>query len=771
MREKKMAEYSVVGKRLPRIDGVVKVTGEAKYAADLELPGMLYGKVLRAPYAHARILDIDTSKAQRVLGVKAVITGSDFKGFKYGFMPTTRDESPLTVDKVRYYQEGVAAVAAMDEDIAQEALSLIDVEYEELPGVFEPEEAIKEGAPLVHDDRPGNISWRFTMDYGDVEQGFKESDYIREHRFRTPRTTHGYLEPPAILAYYDPSGKITVWASKQSPYFIYRHLAAAFGLPQTKVRVVQPFIGGGFGGTKNDTGTNDFCAVLLSKITGKPVKIVYSQEEELLVSRRRHPMLMDMKMGVKRDGTLMAIASRLLADGGAYTFVGPLTMYLTGCMITLPYKLPHLKHEAIRTFTNNPVTGAMRGHGIAQTRYAAEILMDMIAEDLGIDPLDIRLKNAIEPGHETINGIKVGTCGFKQCLEKAAQAMNWRGKYGIRRGEGNIAHGIGLAGCSFLTGARLRAHNACAAIVQVREDGTVNYITGATDCGQGSDTVLSQIVAEELGIAYEDVEIGRVDTDFTPIDPGTYGSRVTYLAGNAAKRAAADAKRQLQGFAAEFWGVKPEDVELRERKVFAREAPEKAMSFRELARRAIYSAGGRAIIGHGSYSEGAFALDMEHGWGSPSATFTFCAQVAEVDVDTETGQVRVTDTIAVHDVGTAINPMAVEGQNEGGIVQGMGQALYEDLIMDKGKTLNPTFLDFKMARAPDVPPMRMLDVEIEDPSGPFGAKEGSEASITTTVPAIISAIHDATGVWVTELPVTPEKLLQALQEKGRVVPK
>ena len=409
-----MEEYSVIGKRIPRVDGRVKVTGEAKYAADYELPGMLWCKMLRSPYAHARILNIDTSRAQRLPGVKGVLTGKDFHGWRWGWMPKTRDEAPLADDKVRYLAEAVAAVAAVDEDTAEEATELIKVEYEELPGVFDPEEAMKEGAPKS--PRPcgkqpqlGISTWTF----GDVEKAFRESDLVREDRFQTGRVITGYLEPPAAVAIWDSSG-ITLWAAKQSPYFVYRHLASCFNLPLNKVRIIQPFIGGGFGGTKNDSLAGDFCACLFSKMTGKPVKFVYSMEEVLMTCRRRHNMIIHNKMGMKKDGTLTGMHSRVIADGGAYTAIGPLTMYLTGCMSTLPYKLPNFKHDAYRVFTNNPIGAAMRGHGITHTRFAAEIQMEMMAEELGLDPVEVRLRNAITAPHETINKVTVHSCGLKE---------------------------------------------------------------------------------------------------------------------------------------------------------------------------------------------------------------------------------------------------------------------------------------------------------------------------------------------------------------------
>jgi 4-hydroxybenzoyl-CoA reductase alpha subunit len=766
-----MAEYSVIGKRVPRVDAVEKITGQSKYAADYSLPGMLWCKVLRSPYAHARILTIDTSRAERLPGVKAVITGKDFGGWTWGFMPATRDEPPVALDKVRYLYEAVAAVAAIDEDIAEEATELIKVDYEELPGVFDPEEAMQQGAPQVHDYVKNNTSVEYKWNFGDVEKAFADSYIVREDRFRTARTTHGYLEPPAALASYDPAGSITIWAAKQSPYFHYRHLAACFKLPLSKVRVIQPFIGGGFGGTKNDSVAGDFCAVMLSKKTGKPVKFVYTQEEELTVSKRRHPMIVYTKMGAKKDGTLMGIYTRVIADGGAYTAIGPLTMYLTGFMTTIPYKLPHFKHEAYRIFTNNPISAAMRGHGITHTRFACEIQMEMIAEELGIDPVDMRLRNAIDnpkPGstYETINKVTLRTCGIKEAIQTLSKDPLWTERKKMPKREGSVAWGVGLSGTSYLGGARQLGHQSCGAMVRICEDGTVNLITGATDCGQGSDTVLCMIAAEELGVTLDDIDIKRVDTAYTPVDPGSYGSRVTVLAGQATKLAAADAKRQLVAFAAKTWGVAPEDIEIKKGIVSAKKDSEKTMPFSRLARIACYSGSGAVIIGKGYSGYGLEPLDFNTGIGNGGTSYSFTAQLAKVGVDMETGKVQVTDFVIAHDAGRPLNPIGAEGQNEGGAIQGLGQTIYEDFIMNKGKTLNPTFLDYKMPRSTDVPDIKVIDIITDDPDGPFGAKEASEGSIVSAPPAVVSAIHDATGIWFTELPITPEKIVKALRKKG-----
>ena len=766
-----MAEFSVIGKRLPRVDAREKVAGEAKYAADYSLPGMLWCKLLRSPYPHARILDIDTSRAERLPGVKAVVTGKDFGGWTWGWMPATRDEPPLAVDKVRYMAEAVAGVAAIDEDIAEEATELIKVDYEELPGVFDPEEAMKEGAPKVHDYVKNNISVEYHWNFGDVEKAFAESYILREDRFRTSRTTHGYLEPPAILAYYDPTGYITVWAAKQSPYFLYRHLAACFKLPLSRIRVIQPFIGGGFGGTKNDSLAGDFCAVLLSKITGKPVKYVESMEEELVTSRRRHSMIVYSKMGVDKDGILMAIQHRVIADGGGYTAVGPLSMYLAGFATTLPYKLPNFKYDAYRVFTNNPMGAAMRGHGITHTRFAAEIQMEMIAEELGIDPVEMRMRNAIDnpkPGevYETINKVTLKTCGIKEAIRRVSEDPIWRDRDKVPRKEGNTSWGVGLSGTSYLGGARQLGHQSCAAIVRICEDGTVNLITGATDCGQGSDTVLCMIAAEELGVGLKNIDIKRVDTAYTPVDPGSYGSRVTILAGQATQKAAREAKKQLLEAAAKTWQVKPEDVEIKDGEVWVKSDPQKSMPFNRLARIACYSGTGAVILGTGYSSYGLEPLDLTTGIGNGGTSYSFTAQSARVVVDMETGKITVTDFTIASDCGRLLSPITAEGQIEGASVQGLGQTLYEDFIMDRGKTLNPTFLDYKMPLSTDVPNIRLIDIVTNDPDGPFGAKEASEGSIVSPPPAVVSAIHDATGVWFTELPITPEKVVKALKEKG-----
>jgi 4-hydroxybenzoyl-CoA reductase subunit alpha len=767
--------YSILGKAIPRVDARAKVTGQAKYAADIEVANMLWGQIKRSPYAHARILNIDTSKAEKLPGVKAVTTGKDFGGFKWGWSRPTRDEEPLAVEKVRYLYEGVAAVAATDEDIAQEACDLIEVDYEPLPGVFLPSEAMQEGAPLVHENCPGNLCVEYHWNFGDVDKAFAESYLVREDTFQTPRMAKGYLEPPAVVAYWPDPDNIVYIGAKGSPYFPYRILAKCFNLPLSNVRIITPIIGSDFGGTKNDMTPADFSAVMLAKKADRPVKIVTSQFDTLTTDLRRHPMWITIKTGVTKDGILKATSLKAVADGGAYTRMSPLTMFLVGTCMTLPYKLPNFKFDAYNYFTNNPSSAAMRGHGLYHSRFAADVQLDMIAEELGLDPVEIRLKNSIEnpkPGeiYETVNAVHMATCGVQECIEKVAEAVDWKARKGKKKVEGDKAYGMGFAAATYNSGTKLSAHNACAAIVRVCEDGSVNYLTGATDVGQGSDTIMSAIAAEVLGISLEDIDLKRVDSAFTPVDPGSYGSRVTVLAGQAARNAAQDAKSQLLEVAAQQFGVKPGDVEIKDKKVFVKSSPEKNMAWERLVRIACYETPGKVIIGRGYSTQGISLLglaDFSKGVGDIGTNYSFTAQASEVEVDVETGVVKCTDNnVIAHDCGFPLNTQAVETQVQGGSYhQGISAAVYEEFKMDSGQTLNPNLVDYKRPRAYEAPMTQVIHVITNDPYGPFGAKEASEGSCCSAPPSIVSAIHDATGVWIKDLPAQPEKVFWALKKK------
>ncbi|MBE9569744.1 MAG: molybdopterin-dependent oxidoreductase [Proteobacteria bacterium] len=763
-------ELSVVGKGVPKVDGILKATGKAVYGADFSLPGMLYGKVLRSTVPHAKILNIDTGKALKLPGVRAIITGKDFPwGLKYGFTAITRDQTPLAQDKVRYIGDEVAAVAAIDEDIAEEALDLIKVEYEELPAVFDPFEAMKEGAPQLHDHVENNISAQHHSAFGDVEKGFRESDLVREDEFTTQAIKHGFLEPHASVALWDPSGKATLWANKQSPYIVYRKLAMALGLQLSKVRVIQTYVGAGFGSARSDPFALDFCSIVLSKKTGKPVKFVYSMEDVLVMGEMRHPYYLRAKTGITKDGYLKAIQVYAVADGGAYSTIGPVSIALPGFFIDIPYRISNIKYDGYRAFTNKGFCGSLRGHCIAQMRWAIGQHLDMVCNDLGLDIAEVSKKNALQPGDKTAGGYEITSCAFTECVEKASEASGWKEK----KGKLPPFRGIGMGTSSFITGVKLSGHNSASCVVKMNEDGTASVITGATDIGQGSCTIISQIVAEVLGLSIEDIIINSgVDTDFTPIDPGTYGSRVSFYSGNAAKIAAEDAKQQLAKIAGKVFEISADEVVFKDRKVFPKGSPDLAWKIDKLIRYVQHRLGkeNKSIIGRGSYDSGIDFIDFKTGKGNISATYTFAADVVELEVDPDTGKVTILNAVGAHDIGRALNPILCAGQLDGAWIQATGQIFFEDLVRDNkdGHVLNPSFLDYKMPTSMDIPlKNKHIFVESIDPDGPFGAKEVGEGASVAIFPAIGNAIFDAIGVRIPDLPITPEKVLKAIKKKRK----
>lgn len=751
-----MEGYSVIGKRVPRIDALAKATGEAKYTDDLTLPRMLIGKLLRSPLPHAKILHIDISRAKRLVGVKAVVTGQDTPGRKYGSImkESYMDRYPLAIDKVRFIGEEVAAVAAVDEDTALEALDLIHVDYEELPAVFDPDEAMKPEAPLVHEGKKNAIKSLF-LEFGDVSEGFKSADYVREDQFTTQAVAHAPLEPHAALASVDSSGKITLWSSTQSPFILCRDLAQTLNIPKTKIRVIKPFVGGGFGG-KMEMLPLDFCSAFLSMKTGQPVKIVHTREEEFLGTQQRHPVIVRLKTGVKRDGTLVAKDCYLVTDTGAYITHGPMILYLTCSFLIMIYRIPNIKYQGYCVYTNNPVRGAMRGHGNPQIRFADESQLDLIAKDLGIDPVEIRLKNAIRTGDTTPNRLKINSCGLTEAIERCAGTSDWERKWG------NPARhkGIGIACGDHLSGGKTtEPYDSSSVFIKVEEDGRVIILSGGSDIGQGLDSILCQIVAEEFGILVEDVSIVAADSDVTPQDLGSYGSRATFVVGNACRLAAADAKDQLLRTASEKLEVAVEDLEFKNRRISVKGTPQKGMSLSE----AVIASQG-SVLGRGTYDSNT-EIPNRKGEGNISPAYSFGAQVAEVEVDPDTGKIDVLQFIGAHDVGFALNPMHIEGQIEGSIVMGQGQALYEELLIKKGLTLNPSFLEYKVPTAMESSKIFPIIVEPVDPEGPYGAKGMGESTMIPTIPAIANAIDHAIGVRVKDLPITPAKVLEMLKEK------
>jgi 4-hydroxybenzoyl-CoA reductase alpha subunit len=751
-------EYSFVGKRVPKLDAPEKVTGRTVYGHDMKLPQMLYGKILRSEHAHARILNIDTSKAKALPGVKAVITAADIPDMRIGW---ARDHPVLKADKVRSVRDEVAAVAAVDEDTAREALELIQVEYEELPGVFDPEAAMKPGAPLIHTEAAQNIQEKMRQSYyhGDVAKGFQESDVVIEDRFRLPFVTHCCMGTSFCLASFSPSGDLTVWSSTQMPFLYQRDLSVTLGIPASKIRVIKATIGGGFG-SKLDMYPFEPICIVLAQRTGRPVKITFSREEEFVSSPTRQPVVCDIKSGAKRDGTLTSREVRMILDNGAYSSWGSTTPLVMMQTISSLYRVPNVKYDVVVAYTNNPYSGAMRGYGNPQATYVVECHIDMLAHELGMDPMELRLKNANQPGDVTGQGVRITTCGLTECIERAAESVSWKEK---RAKPGS--RGVGMASLIHVGGgARIYPSDGCGSTVKVDDFGKVTLISGSTDMGQGADTVMAQIVAEELGVPVENVSVINTDTDITPWDVGAHASRTTFVAGNAARVAAADAKRQILEGAAENLGEEVENLDIREGKIFRKGEPEEWIPFAKMVRGKHFRPDGDVILARGWYEPPTEKQDKEFR-GNISAAYGFAAQAVEVEVDTETGEVRVLKIAAAHDVGRAINPMAVEGQIHGGVSMGLGYGLYEELVVQEGQVLNPNFADYSLPTVLDMPEIECIIVETDDPEGPFGAKGMAEPACIPTAPAIANAVYDAVGVRIRDLPITPEKVLKALKEK------
>jgi 4-hydroxybenzoyl-CoA reductase alpha subunit len=752
-----MSKYNVIGTRVHRVDGPDKVTGRAKYTFDMVLPNMLYGRIKRSPYPHAKILNVDTSRAEKLIGVKAVVTGKDTLGVKYGIWRRFEelcDQKFLCQNKVRYIGDPVAAVAAVDEYTAEEALDLIEVEYEPLPAVYDPLEAIKEDAPQIHEGVELNMNVTRHIEWGDVDEAFKRCDHIREDHFKCPSQAHVCMETHDAIASYDYNGKLTVWTSTQSSYFIQRLLADTLGLREGDIRVIKPPTGGGFG-SKFEMDCAQFCASVLSMKIRQPVKIVLNREEEFTCTTRRTPMYYYTKLGAKKDGTLLAKEVRVITEGGAYTSMGATALYLTGFFSSFPYKYPNYRFDGYRAYTNTAPTSSMRGFGAPQATFVGESQVDMIAEDLGIDPMEIRRKNGMTPDYEIPGQAFIQSCGLHQCLDKIEQHIKERGELPPNRG-------IGLSAYGFMSGGIFNWFDTpyafSAAVVRINVDGKVDLFTGACDIGQGSDTTLSMICAEELGVRLEDIRIHAADTGICPVDLGAWGSRTTLMNGNAVKRAAADAKRQLLEFAAAKMGANiVYDLEIKDRWVHLADRPERGLSYFEVVKDAVRGKDGEVIMGRGHYTP--------HRKGMVSPAYSFGVQAAEVEVDPETGRYKLINVTTAHESGTVINPIGIEGQLEGAIMMAGGYGLCEDQPRDEGLILNPSLVDYKLIRSLDMPETKILEIDTYEPEGPFGAKEAGEGLTNPTAGAIANAVCKAVGVRITELPITPEKVFRALREK------
>jgi len=735
-----LSEYHTVGKSLPRVDAEAKVTGQAKFTADYYFKNMLYGKILHSPIPHGRIKNIDTRKAEALPGVKLVLTGKDVPDITYGVSPARYDEHVLAKERVRHVGDEVAAVIAVDEETAEKALGLIKVEYEELPAVFSPVEALKEGAPQLHERYKNNINTHVDHHFGDVKKGFTEADHTREEEFVGNHVYQNPLEPHASIAYWENDGSnLVLYSSTQVPHYVHYMVARVLDISLGKIRIIRPPVGGGFGG-KAGTTPLDLVTSIASKKTGRPVKMVYSREEMFLYGRGRHKQYMKFKIGVKKDGRITAVQSKIYLDGGAYTSFGIITAYYAGAMIPTLYHIPNYRYEGFRVMTNKPACGAMRGHGTPQPRFAFESLLNMIADDLEIDPVEIRLRNAMDPDTRTCNDLDVRSCEFKATLKEVAKKSGWREKYG-----------------------KLPPGNA---IVKISEDGEAAVLLiQAAEIGQGSSTVLSQMCAEALGISLHKVRIRTEDSDISPLDLGAYSSRTTLMGGNAVVQASRDVLKKLFAVASKILDSDPQEFEARDNQIFHKKDKSKRMEWAEAARKYFNELG--PLVGTGWYKppEG-LGGDYKGAAVGTSPAYSFGSSVCECSVDLETGKVRIEKFTDYHDCGTPVNPQAVHGQVEGAVVMGTGETIMEEVMYDeKGSILNPNLHDYMLMTAKDAPEIFSGIVESYEPEGPYGAKEVGEGATLPVLAAVAHAIANATGVWIKELPITPEKILKALKKK------
>ena len=760
-------ELRVIGKPHRKVDSAAKVTGQTKYADDLVFPRMLHTKILRSRVPHGRILKIDTSKAESYPGVKQVLLGKDLP-ISYGALPVSEDEHALAIGKVRMMGDPVAAVAAVDEDVATEALDLIDVEYELLPAISSIQAALDNPEARIHEyGEFGNIHRRQVYEFGDVEAGFAEADFVREDITFYEGSTHLALEQHASVAQFGHDGKLTLWTCTQDPHYLHRSLAKVLELPQSHVRVIATTNGGGFGG-KCDPFAHEIIVSKLAMMTGRPVKICLTREEVFYCHRGRHPVLMSTKTGFKKDGTITAMHHRTFLDGGAYGGHGVASTFYTGVLQPTTYQMKRYKFEAVRVFTNKAPGGPKRGHGTPQPRFAQEIQMDKIAEQLAIDPAEMRKKHLVPSNSLTVNWLRVGTMGLGKCIDKVVEGSNWKERFRKLP----YGKGIGLACSGYMTGAGTPIYwnNMPHSGVQLKLDrsGGVTVFCGSTEIGQGSDSILAYIVAEVLGIDPFDIRVVTADTDLTPVDLGSYSSRVTLMTGNAAIQAAERAKEMLIQAVSAKLEIPADRLVFADRRVFDMQNPEKGMTFIEAVWLAEAKFGTLGSVG--SYKPAPAPGKFKGSGVGPSPAYSYSAAVAEVEVNPETGIVVVPRIWIAHDIGQCINPVVAIGQIEGSIYMGLGEALMEEMTYRGNRNVVhkfPSFLEYKSPTTMEMCDVITYVIEDRDSNGPFGAKEAGQGPQLPVPPAIANAIYDAVGVRIDEVPMTPDKVLKAIRAKAK----
>ncbi len=762
----KSSKFDWIGKSWTQVGGLSKAQVETVYADDLFLPRMRYAKMLGSPHAHALIKNIDVSRALEMPGVIAAITGKDLP-MPYGILPVTQDETALCVDKVRMVGDPVAAVAAIDEETAEAALEEVEVEYEPLPSIISIEDALAEEKVQIHQyAAQGNVHKKVSLEFGDTESGFSKADHIRQELFYYEGSTHLPLEQHAAVAQMGANNRLTLWSSTQTPHYVHRTLSKVLEMPASQIRVIATPVGGGFGG-KTDPFQHEIVACKLAMLTGRPVKLTLTREEVFYTHRGRHPVLMWVKAGIKSDGLITALHFRNFLDGGAYGSYGVASTFYTGALQTVTYPIGNYKFEAMRVFTNKAPCGPKRGHGTPQPRFAMEVLLDKFAEDLGVDPAELRLRHLVPGNSRTVNHLTVTTNGLGECIRKVAQVSEFNKK----RKKSPQGKGVGLACSAYLSGAGLpiywnkMPHSG----VQIKIDrgGGVTVFCGSVDIGQGSDSILAGIVAEELGIHIQNIIIVTADTDLTPVDLGSYSSRVTLMTGNAAIAAVKPLREQILSAASDVLKIEVEDLTIKNEKILLKNGSRELATFVEAVQWAESKFGTLGSVG--SYTPPRHGGDYKGAGVGPSPNYSYSACVAEVNCDSESGYYSVEKIWIAHDIGQAINEKLVIGQVEGSVYMGLGEAMMEEQVYRPGKRdigglhKNPSMLDYKSPTSLDMPEIETILVETNDPEGPYGAKEAGQGPLLPVMPAIANAIYNAVGVRVDEVPITPDKIFKGLQ--------
>jgi xanthine dehydrogenase molybdenum-binding subunit len=766
---------SIIGQRIPKLDAPEKATGQATYGHDVRLPGMVHGRILYSQHPYARIMNVDTSQAEGLPGVICCLTGADNPGSKFGY---GKDNTPFKGDFVRSMRDEVAAVVAVDPDTAEEALHRIKVEYQPLDPIFSAEEALQKDAPILHPAHGSNLFQRFDYAHGDLQLGESDSAVIVEGTYHLPYVAHACMETSVVIAHYDPTGRLTLWSTTQIPFLLQRDLAEALDIDGSRIRIIQTTIGGAFG-RGLDIYPFEPIAALMARKSGKPVRLAFSREEEFFATPLRQPAIVQARAGTTKDGMLTFRDVNALLDVGAYVSWGavtPLVMMETTASL---YQVPHARFIAQCVYTNNPITGAVRGYGNPQSTFFIESLMDQLAEAIQMDPIDFRLRNVNEPNSVTPQGLVITSCGLKESLEAVAAAADRgvtvhdtpREHSSPAKNEPSLQgdrattrkRGIGFAATLNVGGgARIYRSDGCGATVKVDDFGQITLITGSTEIGQGSETVLAQIVAETLGTSIDSLTVINSDTAVKPWDVGVHASRTTFIAGNAAYIAAQEARTKILETASELLETSVGQLDIENGIVFNKQDSSRSISLGKVVRRRHFREGGEIVIGEGWYDPPTKLVDKETYKGNISAAYSFSAQLAEVEVDVETGVINVLRLICASDVGRAINPMAVEGQIEGGMHMGLGYALTEEILVKDGQVLNTDFLDYKLFTAAEMPQTEAIIIETDDPTGPFGAKGVGEMGGTPTAAAIANAVYDAIGIRFSTLPMTPERVLRAI---------